>query len=209
MAELRDFLSELASDSPTPGGGSVAALAGSLAAALNSMVCNLTVGKKKYSDVEDDVRAVLAKTEPLRLELLELIDEDAAAFDKFMVAMRLPKETEAEKAARKEAMQSALVDAATIPLVVMEKCVEVASLARETAVKGNTNAVSDAGVAALMARAGAHAARLNVLINLGSISSPDHAAFVEAARSSIATLSTDVDGYAREVMEIVEGKIAG
>jgi len=208
MPEINDFLSELASDSPTPGGGSVAALAGSLGAALNSMVCNLTLGKKKYADVESEMAELLTKTESLRLELAELIAEDAAAFDKFMVAMKLPKETEEEKAERREAMQSALVDAATVPLAVMEKCVEVAALAREAASKGNRNAVSDAGVAALMARAGAHAARLNVLINLGSITAPEHSAFVRTAGEAVATLGADVDRYTQEVMDAVEGELA-
>lgn len=208
MADLNDFLSELASDSPTPGGGSVAALAGALGAALGSMVCNLTVGKKKYADVEEDMKALLAKTEALRLELAELVDEDAAAFDEFMSAMKLPKDTDEEKARRRGAMQSALVDAATVPFVVMEKCVEVAVLSREAATKGNANAVSDAGVSALMARAGAHAARLNVLINLGGITDPAHAEFVERARAGIGTLCADADRTSDEVMEIVLAKIS-
>lgn len=208
MSNLNDFLSDLASDSPTPGGGSVAALAGALGASLGSMVCNLTIGKKKYADVERDMTLLLAKTEALRLELSQLIDEDAAAFDKVMTAMKMPKETEREKELRTEAMQTALVDAATVPFAVMEKCVEVAALAREAAEKGNAHAVSDAGVAALMARAGAHAAGLNVLINLGSISSPEHAGFVEKAREGIARLGADADRCAGEVMGIVLRKLS-
>ncbi|MBD3348172.1 MAG: methenyltetrahydrofolate cyclohydrolase [Candidatus Eisenbacteria bacterium] len=209
MADLSGFLSELASESPTPGGGSVAALAGSLGAALNSMVCNLTIGKKKYAEVESEMEELLGKAESLRLELARLIDEDAAAFDKFMDAMKLPKETDGDKAKRRDAMQSALVDAATVPLAVMEKCVEVASLARDAAAKGNRNAVSDAGVAVLMARAGAHAARLNVIINLGSISAPEHKAFVDMASEAVQTLAADADSYADEVMSVVETKLAG
>jgi formiminotetrahydrofolate cyclodeaminase len=207
MPDLNEFLSTLASDSPTPGGGSVAALAGALGASLGSMVCSLTIGKKKYADVEDDMKAMLAKTESLRLELAELMDEDAAAFDKVMAAMKLPKETDEQKAARKAAMQSALVDAATVPFAVMEKCVEVASLAREAATKGNSNAVSDAGVSALIARAGAHSAALNVQINLGWITAPEHADFVREAGEGLATLGAAADRVTDEVLEIVRGKL--
>jgi formiminotetrahydrofolate cyclodeaminase len=207
MTTLTDFLSDLASDSPTPGGGSVAALAGALAAALTSMVSNLTIGRKKYADVEGDVKAVLTKTEGLRLELTELMGEDAAAFDKVMAAMKLPKDTEDEKARRTEALEAALVDAAMVPLAVMEKCVDVIGLAREAAEKGNRNAVSDAGVAALMARAGAHAARLNVLINLGWIKSEAHRGFVERARRAIEDLAAHADRSADEVLAIVLAKL--
>jgi formiminotetrahydrofolate cyclodeaminase len=204
---LNDFLSELSSDAPTPGGGSVAALSGALGAALSSMVANLTIGKKKYADVEDEIRAVLAKTEGLRLELTELMAEDAAAFDKVMDAMKLPKETDEEKAARTEAMQAALVDAAMVPLAVMEKCVEVIGLAKVAAEKGNKNAVSDAGVAALMGRAGAHAAKLNVMINLGWINAPEHGAFVEKAGGAIKDLAAAADRGADDVLTIVVAKL--
>lgn len=207
MMTLNDFLSELSSDSPTPGGGSVAALAGASAAALTSMVANLTIGKKKYAEVEDDVRAVLEKTEGLRLELTELMEEDAAAFDKVMVAMKLPKETDEEKAARTEALQAALQDAAMVPLAVMEKCVEVVSLAQTAADKGNRNAVSDAGVAALMGRAGAHAAKLNVMINLGWIDVQKHKGFVEKAGEAIERLAAEVDRSADTVLATVVAKL--
>ena len=207
MMTLNDFLSELSSDSPTPGGGSVAALAGALAAALTSMVANLTVGKKKYADVQEDVLAVLAKTESLRLELTELMDEDAAAFDKVMAAMKLPKETDEEKAARTEVMQAALVDAAMVPLAVMEKCVEVIAFAQVAAEKGNKNAVSDAGVAALMGRAGAHAAKLNVMINLGWINAEEHKGFVERAGRAIEELAAQADRSADAVLATVVAKL--
>lgn len=208
MTDLNDFLSDLASGSPTPGGGSVAALCGALAASLASMVCNLTIGKKKYADVEADVRRILERSEALRLELSGLIDEDAAAFEKVMEAMRLPKETDEEKARRRSALQGALVDAAMIPLAVMEKCVQVTQLAAVAAEKGNVNAVSDAGVAALVARAGAHAARLNVLINLGGITAEEHAGFKAKAAEAVRNLGDRADGTADEVMSAVLGKLA-
>jgi len=208
MTDLTNFLADLASDTPTPGGGSVAALSGALGAGLTSMVSNLTIGKKKYADVEDDMKGALESAESLRLELTRLIEEDAAAFDGFMKALKLPKESDEEKAKRRAAMQQALVDAASVPLVVMEKCVLVIDVAMVAADKGNPNAVSDAGVAALVARAGAHAARLNVLINLGGITADEHAAFVSDARAALDRLSAEADRKAEAVMEMVLEKVS-
>ncbi len=208
MTAVNEFLAELASDSPTPGGGSVAALSGALGASLCSMVCNLTIGKKKYVDVEEDLKRVLVETERLRLELNQLIDEDAAAFDKVMTAMKLPKETDDEKAARKTALQDSLVDAASVPLVVMGKCVEVVELSVSVAEKGNVNAVSDAGVAALNGRAGVHAARLNVLINLGGIRAERHALFVEEARAAMNEMVERADRLAEQAMATVLEKVS-
>ena len=203
MGDMNNFLAELASSKPTPGGGSVAALCGALGASLGSMVCSLTIGKKKYVDVEEDMKTVLAQTERLRVELEQLIDEDAAAFDKVMVAMKLPKETDEEKAVRRDAIQDTLVDAAMVPLAVMQKCVEVVELSETVAAKGNKNAVSDAGVAALVGRAGAHAAKLNVLINLGGIRAERHAGFVEKANAALNQLTERVDRMADDVLAAV------
>jgi formiminotetrahydrofolate cyclodeaminase len=208
MTNLNDFLGELASDSPTPGGGSVAALCGALGAALNSMVANLTIGKKKYADVEDEMKENLAGTETLRVELAQMIEEDAAAFDRVMVALRMPKDTDEQKAARKDSLQQALVDAATVPMAVMEMCVGIIRLALPVAEKGNTNAVSDAGVAALVARAGAHSARLNVLINLGGIRAEKHRPFVERAEAGMKELTEEADRLCDQVMGIVLSKIS-
>jgi formiminotetrahydrofolate cyclodeaminase len=207
MTTLSDFLSELASDSPAPGGGSVAALSGALAAGLTSMVANLTIGKPKYAEAEADMRSVLARSEALRLELERLIEEDRQAFDRVMAAMKLPKETAEDQAGRSAALQSALVDAASVPLEVMGKCVEVIVLARVAAEKGNRNAVSDAGVAALMARAGTHAARLNVIINLPGIRSGEHSAFVAKARALARDLAAAADRGAADVLGVVEAKL--
>jgi len=207
MSDLGTFLGELASDTPTPGGGSVAALSGALGAALASMVSNLTIGKKKYADVEEEMKELLGVTETLRLELTELIDEDAEAFDRVMAAMKLPKESDEEKAARRRAIEDALVEAAAVPLAVMGKCVDVASLAKVAAAKGNRNAVSDAGVAALVARAGAHAARLNVLINLSGIRSDERRDFVDESRRELERLAERADRTADEVMQDVLSKV--
>ena len=208
MTDLSGFLGELASDSPTPGGGSVAALCGALGAALNSMVANLTIGKKKYVDVEEDMKKALAGAETLRLELTQMIDEDAVAFDKVMVALKMPKETDAEKASRKTALQQSLVDAATVPLAVMEMCVGVIRMAKPVAEHGNVNAVSDAGVAALVARAGVHAAGLNVRINLGGIRAEEHQEFAAKAKRAIIDLGGEADLACEEVMEIVLPKVS-
>ena len=130
---LHDFLAELASDSPTPGGGSVAALSGALAAALTSMVANLTIGKPKYADAEPALRSVLERSEALRLELTRLVEEDEEAFNAVMAAMKLPKDGPEQQASRSAALEASLVDAASVPLEVMGKCVEVIGLARTAA----------------------------------------------------------------------------
>jgi len=163
------FLDALASSAPAPGGGSVAALSGALGAALVSMVCNLTVGKKKYADVEQDIKAILEKSESLRHKLADLLQADVQAYTAVSQAMKMPRATEEEKVARAETLQKALKGATEVPLQIAEACVEVIALCQPAAEKGNKNAVSDAGVAILMAEAGLRSAALNILINLGWI----------------------------------------
>ncbi|HZK41136.1 MAG TPA: cyclodeaminase/cyclohydrolase family protein, partial [Atribacterota bacterium] len=167
--KVSNFLDELASNSPTPGGGSVAALAGALGAALISIVGNLTIGKKKYEDVEEDIKKIISSSEKLRYELSKLMEEDVKAFNNFMATYKMPKETEDEKKIRTEKIQESLIEAAKVPLKVAYKCLEVLSLSREVAEKGNINVISDAGVAALMAEAALESAILNVKINLKMI----------------------------------------
>lgn len=166
---VSQFLAELASSTPAPGGGSVAALSGALGAALVSMVCNLTVGKKKYADAERDIKAILEKSEHLRCKLTDLLEADVQAYTAVSQAMKMPRATEEEKAARTKVMQKALKEATVVPLHIAEACVEVIALCQPAAEKGNKNAVSDAGVAILMAEAGLRSAALNILINLGWI----------------------------------------
>lgn len=163
------FLDELASNAPAPGGGSVASLAGALGAALVSMVCNLTLGKKGYEEVQGDIQDLLAQSEALRQELTDLLEADVAAYTAYSQAAKMPKDTEEQKAARTEAMQTALKNATMVPLRIAEAAVKVMELCMPTAEKGNKWAVSDAGVAVLMAEAALRSAALNVLINLGSI----------------------------------------
>jgi formiminotetrahydrofolate cyclodeaminase len=167
--QVDQFLDALASSAPAPGGGSVAALAGALGAALVSMVCNLTVGKKRYADVQDDIAALLVQSEALRHKLTDLLEADVQAFTGVSTAYRMPRSTDEEKMARSEAIQQALKGATVVPMEVAEACVQVLDLCTPAAEKGNVNAVSDAGVAALMAEAALRSAALNVIININAI----------------------------------------
>jgi len=168
-SSVKGFLSELASSSPAPGGGSVAALAGALGSALSSMVCNLTIGKEKYNDVQDEVKSALEKSEKLRRKLTTLIDEDTEAFNDVIKAFKMPKTTEKEKTKRAHAIQEGYKTAAKVPLETAKTCEKILDASMIVAEKGNKNSITDAAVSALMARAGAHSAILNVKINLGSI----------------------------------------
>ena len=166
---VHDFLDALASKSPAPGGGGGAAMAGALAAALASMVCNLTLGKEKYATVQDDLRGLLDKTEALRHRLAGLVEADEEAYNVLSAAYRLPKETGDQKTARTAAIQKALINATATPMEIAQACVEVLALCGPIAEKGNVSAVSDAGVGALLAEAGLRSAALNVQINLAAI----------------------------------------
>lgn len=167
---LQGFLDELASPSPAPGGGSVAALAGALGAALTSMVCHLTLGKKKYAGVEETMRAILKESEDLRARFTVLIEKDTEAFNKVMEAFNLPKENDAQRALRDAAIVAATKEATLVPLEVMKHCIDGLALAQKVAANGNRNSVSDAGVSALMLHAGCESAALNVKINLRGLS---------------------------------------
>ncbi|HRY53642.1 MAG TPA: glutamate formimidoyltransferase [Spirochaetia bacterium] len=171
LASLRvaDFVDEVARDSPAPGGGSVAALAGSLGAALAVMVANLTVGKKGYEPSWASLSELAVRAQGVKAALLRAVDEDTAAFNLIMEAMKLPKGGEAEKAAREAALQEGYKKASLVPLETARACLEAISLCALAAASGNASSVTDAGVGALMARAGAEGAVLNVLVNLGSV----------------------------------------
>jgi glutamate formiminotransferase/formiminotetrahydrofolate cyclodeaminase len=163
------FVDLLASDAPAPGGGSVAALAASMAAGLCSMVAALTFGKKGYTEHNSLMEQVGTKAQALKDALLSAVDRDTEAFDRVMAGMRLPKATEEQKAERARAIEEATREATLVPLSVLERCPEVLELVAEVAGKGNQNSLSDAGVAGLMARAAAFGACYNVLINLRGI----------------------------------------
>ncbi len=166
---IRHFLDKLASKSPEPGGGSVAALTGALGAGLVSMVCSLTLGKEKYKDVQPQIEALLRESEKLRLDMQDLVQKDTEAYGALSEVYKMPKNTDAEKSARTAKMQEALKKACQVPFEIGIKSLELAQLARRAADIGNVLAVSDAGVAVLLAQACAQSAALNVKINVNSI----------------------------------------
>lgn len=159
------FLDELAAGTATPGGGSAAAHTGAAAAALVAMVCRLTIGKKKYASVEEGMKSMLEQAESLRMKLTEAVEQDSAAFDSVMKAMRMPKETDPEKAARAAAIETAMLGAARVPLEVARKSIQIMELAVDAAAQGNVTAISDAATGAALARAALTGAGLNVRIN--------------------------------------------
>ncbi len=172
-----EFLEDVASAAPTPGGGSVSALAGSLASALATMVARLTVGKQKYAEHETRMREAEARAEALRRELFELVQEDARAYEGFRGASRLSQRTPEEIALRERALAEAARNATQVPLHTSEACVRALEVVLEVASHGNVNAVSDAGVAAWLARGGAEGAALNVRINLNDLPAAERAEF--------------------------------
>jgi formiminotetrahydrofolate cyclodeaminase len=201
---LRVFLDELASSAPAPGGGSAAAVLGSMGAALVSMVCNLTVGKKKYADVQGDIEAILEQSEGLRLKLLDLMEADVEVYTGVSEAFKMPRGTDEEKATRTAAIQEALKAATLVPLDVAQACVDALALCTPAAEKGNVNAVSDAGVAALAAEAGLRSAALNVLINLGLIKDQG---FVDEQQAKLDSLLKDKPALKEEVYALVVSKL--
>ena len=160
-----EFMSQLASKAPAPGGGGAAALVGAVGAALGNMVGNLTTGKKKYAAVEEDIQKLNAQAEMLRKKLEGLVQADADAFTPLAAAYGLPKETPEQQAHKAEVLEEALKMACEVPMEIMEACCEGIALAAEYAEKGSVMAVSDAGCAALFCKAALQAAALNVSIN--------------------------------------------
>jgi glutamate formiminotransferase/formiminotetrahydrofolate cyclodeaminase len=194
------FVDEVASEAPAPGGGSVAALAASLGAALVALVANVTVGRAGFEAVSPALSADAERAQELKARLATLIDEDTRAFTDVVAARRLPKGTAADESARTHAIEAALQRAARVPRETMQLSLEVLRLARSIVERGNPNAASDAGVAGLMARAGIEGAALNVLINLASIQDET---FTRECRDEIAQARAEaaqlVEGLAREL----------
>ena len=202
---VTEFLDELASNSAAPGGGSISALAGALSAGLTSMVCRLTIGKKKYADVQDEMEKILRESEELRRRLTLLIDEDTAAFNEVMAAFALPKETPEQQQLRSDAIQTATKKASLIPLEVMRHAATAASIAKSAAEKGNSNSITDAGVAALSARTACSGAMMNVLINLGLLKDQE---FVTTTRKEAKTISETVEATVGATLQHI-GKVLG
>ena len=159
------WFDELASSAPTPGGGGASAMAGAAGAALGLMVSNLTVGKKKYAAVEDEIRSCMDKLEVLKNDMLGLIEADAEGFAPLAAAYSLPSSTDEEKAEKEKIMASALKEACQVPLAIMEKGAEILDVVEILSVKGSVMAVSNAGVAAQFTRTAVLGASMNVYIN--------------------------------------------
>lgn len=184
---VEDFIEQLASASPTPGGGSASALAGAMAAAMVEMACNLTVGREKFRDVEAEMQTLLARAGELRKQMLAAVDEDTESYSQVSDAYKLPRSTDAEKAARTAAIQKALKGATEVPLRVAKAASETTQLALIAIEKSNPNVASDARVARLLGDAARDGAVANVEINLGSITDE---AFVKRIRSELDSLAT-------------------
>ncbi len=174
---VKEFIDKVTGNDPVPGGGSVSALNGSLAASLAAMVANLTVGRKKYAEVNDEMEQISARMTEKSAELLADVDRDAEAYDRVFAAFKLPKETDEQKAARKEAIQRETKYAAEVPMEVARTASELLPMIDAAARRGNSNAVTDATVAMMCARTAVIGALLNVRINLTSITDE---AFVKA-----------------------------
>lgn len=166
---LQQYFDDLSSNSPTPGGGNVSALCGALSASLGTMVCNLTIGKKKYADVENEMKELKPKLEQCQKNFFELAQKDNEAFNKVMDAFKLPKETDADKEFRTQKIEEATIEAAEVPSDVMKNCYDILPLLKIVAEKGNKNSLSDAGVAIALTRTAVQGAYLNVLINCSSL----------------------------------------
>ena len=185
------------------GGGGAAALSGAMGAALVSMVCNLTIGRKKYAAVDTAMQEILDQSEQLRAELTALVAADAVAFEAVMAAYALPKATAEEQAARNVAIQAAIQHATIVPLETARACAQVIALAKPAVEMGNTNVISDAGAGVLSALAGLKTAALNVLINLGTITDET---FVATHRAELEQILADHESLAEEVYNSVKSK---
>ncbi|SEO85869.1 methenyltetrahydrofolate cyclohydrolase [Methylobacterium sp. ap11] len=201
---IRGFLDGLASERPTPGGGGAAAISGAMGAALVSMVCNLTIGKKKYAEVEAEMIATRDRAEGLRARLTGMIAEDVSAFNAVMGAYGLPKATDEDKAARAAAIQDALRLATDVPLACARTCRAVIDLCEGVAERGNLNVVSDAGVAVLAAQAGLRSAALNVYVNAKAI---EDRTFAEGRLADLARALDGADALTERVYGLVKAKL--
>jgi formiminotetrahydrofolate cyclodeaminase len=201
---IDDFLAHLASKDPTPGGGSAAAIMGAMGAALISMVCNVSFGKKGYEAAEPELREVCAQSEALRNRLTGMVAEDISAFGELMAAYKLPKETDEEKQRRSLAIQASLKRATEVPLACARDCAEVIHLSRRAAEHGYLGVISDAGVGVSAAYAAARSAALNVYINVPSLKDR---AFAERALAELDGIMTSCTAESEAVYALVREKL--
>lgn len=209
MSEIKDksvesFLDELASKQATPGGGSAAAVMGAQAAALVSMVCNLTIGKPKYAEVEAKMQELLAESEVLRATLIGMIKADVEVFDKLMACYGLPKGSDEEKTLRTQQIQAALKEATLVPLACAKACAKAIELSRVAAEHGSLGVISDAGVAVMAGYAGLKSAALNVQINAASLKDRT---FAEAQLAELDALLQAGEQAAEQIYRIVRDKL--
>ena len=200
----RDFVNVLGSSEPVPGGGGASALVGAVGTALGSMVASLTIGKKKYKDVEEDMIALREKAQKLQNQLVGLIERDAEVFAPLAAAYGMPKETPEEIEKKEQVMAVVLKNAAMVPLEIMERCCDALDLMREFAAKGSMLAISDAGVGAACCRAALQGASLNVFINTKSMKDRETAATINEKADRM--LDTYVP-MADEIFRSVEAKL--
>jgi formiminotetrahydrofolate cyclodeaminase len=198
---IKEFLEKTASGSPVPGGGSVAALSASLAASLTEMVANLTIGKEGYETVEDEMKAVAQEASKLKLKLTQAIDDDSNAYNDVMSAKRLPKDTEAEKSQREEAIQSGLKKATLIPMSVAKDAARVMELAGKVVASGNKNAITDGAVGIMMAKTAVLSALYNVKINLKTIKDK---AFTDRTSKKVEEMETKALDREKELLSAVD-----
>ena len=201
---LETFLDELASGAPTPGGGSAAAIMGAMGAALISMVCNVTIGKKGHEAVEPEMKSVREESEKLRARLTAMVAEDVAAFDGLMAAYRLPKAADEEKSLRAAAIQTSLLAATETPMACARACAQVVALSKRAAEKGYAGVVSDAGVGVLAANTALRSAGLNVYINVPALKDR---AFAERATHELGTLLESCAAESEAVYALVRSKL--
>jgi len=199
--KIIEYLDKAAAGTAVPGGGSVAALNAALAAGLTEMVANLTIGKKGYEAVEDEMKTIAEEASQLRTKLTAAIDQDADAYTEVMAAYKLPKTTDQETAVRKQKIQDAIKHAALVPLEVARDALAVIELAGQAIRKGNKNAASDGAVAAMNARTGALAAIYNVKINLGSINDDN---FADKLAREVRGLESQVAEKENEALSFVK-----
>jgi methenyltetrahydrofolate cyclohydrolase len=205
QSAIDNFLDDLASSAATPGGGSAAAIIGAMGAALVAMVCHLTIGKKKYAEVEEEMKAVLTEAEALRHRLTGMIEDDVQAFDAVMAAYGMPKETDADKEKRSAAIQDALKLATDVPLRCCHAAREVIDIAAKASGNGNLNVISDAGVAVLAAYAALRSAALNVYTNAKMITDKS---FADAKLRELETLLSGAEKATEDAYELVKGKLS-